>query len=164
MKNIIAEEQLEQKLLTQVKLIRGIVAGARTPQSLGADIIKIIKSNLAQADFDIASVSAETVIVTTTVTPGDGQLTIWNLLWTLLARESPNPPTDPPPSGKYHWPEGEDDGSRLLGSTIFVYSHPMDYDNSADSSGVRIGYIVIQTGIYYKCRIRTRWYAPDQTI
>ena len=154
-KNLI-EEGIENKLISDIKKLKNIVIKLRQKQDVGADVVQIVVSTLATADFTLAAGVSATI--QNTATPVDEFLSVWNLLRTLEANDTGSSPLK-------HWPEEADASAHNLGSVI-RFEGGKDLTNSDDGTGKRVAFFVVENNDNHTLDFTysSKWYGNKQTV
>lgn len=154
MRNLI-EQTIEKKLIEDIRKLKEVVLRIRQKQDVGADAIQIAISNLSTADFTI--VAGDFVTITTTLTPSDQILSIWNLFSTLEANNTGQPVN--------HWPDESDDSAHDLG-VVIRFEGGLDWAKSNDSIGVRVATFIVENNDNHTLdfTFSNKWYGIRQTI
>ena len=109
MRNLLAENTLQDKLIKDVRNNRGIILAERSRQTRGADTVKMkISSELETAVLTWAA--NETKNIEVDMAPNNGILTIWDFLWQFFEYDAPTP------VDTWHWPEGINAGFEDFGN------------------------------------------------
>ncbi len=153
--NVAELARLEDKLVADIKFLNNLAREIRAKQPVGADIVQIASSVLASATATITT--GNNIIAISTVTPSNQLLTIWNILVTLKVNDTGQT--------LVHWPDKNDDSGHLLGEFVRLEGD-MDFDNSADSVGIRKAFYIVENNDSHTLDIefKTRWYGIQQTI
>lgn len=155
MKNLI-DQTIENKLVGDIKNLKGIVLKIRQKQFVGADIIQVVISNLVEATWTL--IAGDLITFTNTVEVSDQHVTIWNLFRTLEANNNP--------VGTYkHWPEEQDDSAHVLGAVV-RWEVSNDLQDSDDVTGKRVAHVIVVNNDSHTLdfRFRSKWYGIRQTL
>ena len=156
MSNNLIEEGIEKKLISDIKKLKNIVIKLRQKQDVGADVVQIVISTLATADFTLDSGILATI--QNTATPSEQFLSVWNLLRTLEANDTGSSPLK-------HWPEEADASGHNLGSVV-RFEGGKDLTNSDDGTGKRVAFFVVENNDNHTLDFTysSRWYGNKQQV
>ena len=150
------EENIENKLIRDIKNLKATVREIRQKQNVGADIVQIIASNLATSTFTLNS--GERATIKNTATPDDQILSVWNLFRTVEANDNP--------VGVFkHWPDESDDSGHLLGKVV-RFEGGFDWSTSNDTLGIRVAHFLVENNDNHTLdfRYRSKWYGIKQDV